>query len=68
MTNFARDIKDLSIAMEALARIQGSDEYYSRIARLLENRIQQMEDQVRSETYILEPGPAPKSQDDEIPF
>lgn len=61
--NYARDIKDLSISMEALARIQGSEEYYSRICRLLDNRIGLMEDEQRV------PSPSkPMPDDDEIPF
>lgn len=63
--NYARDIKDLSISMEALARIQGSDEYYSRIARLLDSRILQLEEQVLKEQHPLKISTTPT---DEIPF
>ena len=60
----ARDIKDYSIALEALSRFPGTEDISGRIRDLLLNLIQEEETKAISR-------PAPKSKlnlDDEIPF
>jgi hypothetical protein len=57
----AREIKDLSIAMEALSRIAGYD------AEKLSGRIKDILADVLNEEETKSPLP-PKPTDDEIPF
>lgn len=40
----AANIRHLSISLEALARIQGADELFQRVHRLLDHEISLMED------------------------
>lgn len=54
-----RKIKELSIALEALSRINGADEYFNPIARLLQLAIVQAE---------KEYNPQPTNPNDDIPF
>lgn len=57
-------IRHLSIALEALARIQGTEGLYTRVYRLLEKEINLMEEDNRDTSRH----PQQQLPDDEIPF
>lgn len=58
-------IRHLSVALEALARIQGTEDLYHRVYKLLERELYLME----GETTAYNPTPkSPTIKDDEIPF
>lgn len=61
---YARKIKELSIALEALSRINGADAYFQQICSLLQNAI----DAQYKEDHPPKPAPTKILADDEIPF
>lgn len=58
-----RKIKELSIALEALSRVQGTDTYSAQISSLLQHQI----DEANKENHPLKPV-HPSTSDDDIPF
>lgn len=65
MTYHARNIKDLSIALEALTRVPGSDIHRYQVEKLLETEIQLMKE---THPSIKPTQPNRTEPDDEIPF
>ena len=62
----ARQIKDLSIALEALSRVQRVDEYvFSAVESLLKDKIEQLEKEHQADLQAPKPT---QTQDDKIPF
>lgn len=66
-----RKIKELSIALEALSRIQGYEvaRHFSNVSDLLEKEIKTAQEQQKQDEIVETSPPKPsRTDDDDIPF